>query len=316
MSLETLPSTVESGIAYSVVVPCYYSERTLADLLEHLDRVFRSAGLTYEVIFVDDGSMDGTWKTIVSLCDASGGRVRGVRLARNFGQHNATLCGFRFARGEFAVTIDDDLQTPPSEILKLRERQKEGNFDLVYGVYAEKKHGSLRNLGSRGVQRILSYAFESKVKASSFRLLRRSLYEKLTKFSQSSLYLDGLVSWHTRSVTSVVVEHRERVSGESGYRIWGLVRMASRLVFDYTTLPLRAVVFLGLLMSGFSFLAGSFFVAKKLFFGAPLGFTSVIASIFLSTGLILLCIGVIGEYLRRLLAMATQRPQTSIAEVI
>lgn len=296
----------------SVVVPVYRSEDTLLELARRVDAVLRGAGFTYELILVEDCGGDRSWELIDELCKDASLCVKGIKLSRNFGQDSAVLCGIRCATGARVVTMDDDLQNPPAEILKLIEEQSRTGADLVYGWFAQKKQSFWRNLGSRAIIKTYGVTFGVKGAISSFRIMTRSLAQKISSHSQRFLLIDGLVHWHTSYIERVLVEHHERRTGRSGYSFAKLVRIAISIFFNYTTFPLLAVVVTGIGSSIVSVVLALVFAAMRMFSTVPLGFTAIIVSTFLASSVILLVIGVVAEYLRRLYNLQNGMPQVSV----
>ncbi len=305
-----------SGLECSVVVPVFNGEKTLVELFTRLKRTFESLEKSFEVIFVEDSSTDNSWTEICAIKNRYPDHVTAIRLARNFGQHNALLCGLHHVRGHFVITLDDDLQNPPEEIPKLFKKQAEVKVDLVYGIYKIKQHDALRNIGSYIVQRIFRYVFRTDGNITSFRLITYDLVAKLLMHRQSFVFLDGLLHWYTDYISFVEVDHEPRRYGKSGYSITKLLRLANNLLFNFTTIPLRMIIYLGFLTSFFSFLIGVAFIIRRLRYDVPLGFTAIIVSMFFMGGITLLVIGVIGEYLSRLYSLQNDKPQYSIKQML
>jgi polyisoprenyl-phosphate glycosyltransferase len=303
-------------VKYSIVVPVYNSERSIEQLFERIKKMFDSLRYSFEVIFIEDGGKDNSWSVICSLKDRFPEHVTAIQLSRNFGQHNATLCGFNYVTGDYVITIDDDLQIPPEEIPKLIHAQAETNAELVYGIYDVKRHDSIRNFGSYLVQRIVQNTFNAEGPITSFRLLTFSLCERTLRHHQSFVYIEGLFYWHTQNVARVLVEHKKRIIGASNYTFGKLFKLTLSLIFNFTTLPLRAIILLGMVFAILSFSMGVFFVLRKIIYEVPLGYTSIIVSIYFTSSILLLMIGVIGEYISRLHSIQSNRPQYSIKEVL
>ena len=301
---------------YSVVVPVYNGEHTIRELFLRIKHLFESTNTTFQVVFVEDCGQDNSWKVISDLKREYSDQIIAVKLSRNFGQHNALLCGFNYVDGDFIITIDDDLQVPPEEIPKLIKKQRDSNSELVYGVYGNKKHNPFRNIGSNLVQKIIQHTFKAKGPITSFRLLSFSLCERIRNHKQGFVYIEGLFFWHTENITRVEVEHRKRLVGKSNYSVGKLFRLAINLIFNFTTLPLRVIIGLGILFSIVSFAIGIFFILRKIIYEVPLGYTSIIVSIYFTSSVLLLILGVIGEYLSRLYALQNSRPQFSIKEIL
>lgn len=302
----------DQGPDISVVVPVFNSAATLERLFDQLQSAMKEAGKSYELVLVDDGSTDESWKQIRQLKELHPDHIAGIKLGRNFGQHNATLCGIRHARGHLIVTLDDDLQTPPSEIGKLIAVHETTDCELVYGIYPRKKHSWFRNLGSKLLKRLFRYLVNGIRDGSSFRLLTRDLADKLDGHNEHFVFIDQILSWHTDDVEFAEVEHREREEGKSGYSTGKLFRLALNIVFSYTDLPLRAMTWFGFITSILSFCIGGYFIFQKVSVGAAVGFTALIVSIFFSTSIIVFSLGILGEYIGRIYASRGDRPNYSI----
>ena len=184
-------------------------------LLPHYSSAFQSClkGIegSYRVVFVNDDSRDGSWQAVRRLQELYPGNVRGINLSKNIGQHSATLCGIHHSYGDIMITIDDDLQIPPEEISKLLDKYQETEADLVYGIYAEKKHSAFRNVGSRFVNYMFKQFASTSGQGTSFRLISRALAEKLSMMNQQYLLLDEVLSWHTSKIAYQPVDHHERM---------------------------------------------------------------------------------------------------------
>lgn len=274
-------------------------------------------GFPFGVVFVEDCGKDNSWSVIGSLKKEFPEFVTGVKLNRNFGQHNATLCGYQYADGDLIVTIDDDLQIFPEDIPVLIQKQQETGAELVYGSYGEKNHAAFRNAGSFVVNKTLNLAFGTTGSITSFRLITKNLLHNIIQHHQSFVFLDGLFLWHTSHVEKVQVRHQSRMEGKSGYNLIKLARLSSNMLFNFTTLPLKFLVYLGLFISMLSFSAGIYFVLKKMLWDVPiLGYTSLIVAIFFMGGITLLVLGIIGEYIGRLYTLQNAKPQYSVREVV
>ena len=302
-------------VDYSVVVPVYNGAQSIAELFARINSVFATLGRTYEVVFVEDGGQDTSWQVICDLKRAHPDDVIGVRLARNFGQHNATLCGFHYTSGSFVITIDDDLQVPPEEIPKLIEEQKRSGADLVYGYFNNKQHSLTQNLGSFLIQKATEVTFGDRGESSSFRLITASLIEKARAHRQSFVFVDGLLLWYTQHVSRTAVRHERRKYGRSGYTLMTLVALATHMLFNFTTLPLRWIVYLGMLTASISFILGVVFLIRGLIYSVPVGWSSLAVTIFFVGGVILLVLGIIGEYISRIFTLHNEKPQFSVREL-
>ena len=285
---------------YSIVVPVYNSEGSLQPLFERIDSFFNTIGKKYQLVLVDDGSKDRSWPVMLQLKQKHYEKIRLVRLAKNSGQHNATLCGIHHSVGQFIITIDDDLQIPPEEIGKLIQRYEETQADLVYGTFPNKQHSIFRNVGSWVFNKVFRYIGSTSGNGSSFRMITRQLADNMKMLNQKYLLLDEVLCWYTSSVAYTPVDHQQRTIGRSGYSTFKLIFLSFNYIINYTNIPLRLMTYMGLFFSIITFSLSIYYVYDKLVRQVELGFTSLIVAIFFSTSLILFCLGIIGEYISRL----------------
>jgi glycosyltransferase involved in cell wall biosynthesis len=305
-----------SNIDYSIIVPVYKSTATLKQLCDEIHVVFSGNNLSYELILVNDASPDDTWNVVKEIKATSSAKVTAINLAKNTGQHHALLCGFQYATGKFVVTIDDDLQFSPNDILLLIKHQELTQADLVYGMQFIKEHSTFRNFGSRVVAYMFSSFASTPGRGSSFRLISTNIIQQIKNFNHRYIFLDELLAWFTSNTQFVEVTHNKRKEGKSGYTLGKLILWTLRIVFAYTTLPLRIMTYFGILTFLVCLSLVIYFIYQKENVGAELGFTALITSIFMSTGLILFCLGIIGEYLNRLFHVQHKRPVFFIKEVL
>ena len=303
-------------IKYSVVVPVFNSEESLEELYSRLEVFFRGTCEDFEVIMVDDASHDRSWEVISDLKKQHPDRVTGIQLSRNYGQHNATFCGLAHARGEWIVTIDDDLQVPPEETGKLIAEQIRSGAELVYGVFGTKQHSRVRNLGSSSLKTSARTLHDSPGEGSSFRLISSGLVRKILHHEQHFIYLDEILPWYTRHIAFTETDHLPRKYRHSGYSFGKLVAMFANIVWHYTMVPLKLLVYGGFIISLVTFAVGVYFIAKKILFDVPLGYTSLIVTILFSTSIILFSLGVLGEYLSRIYQVQNRKPTYSIRRVL
>lgn len=300
----------------SVVIPVFNSETTLVELLNRVSNALKNYP-GHEIILVNDGSTDGSWNTIQEQKKIFGNKLKAVNFTQNYGQHNALLCGFSFCEGDWVVTMDDDLQHPPEEIVKLIERQKETEADVIYGTYVSKQHSMVRNAGSRLMKSQSDNKKHNKDSGSSFRLIKSSLTKILVdKHSAHFMFLDSVLAWYSGNVETVSVEHHPRKSGKTGYTFSKLFKIYLNILYYYSTKPLKIITVFGLSFSIITFLIGMRFVYKKIFYDVPLGYTSIIVSILFSTSLILFSIGIIGNYLHKLYQLQQNKPPYSIKNTL
>lgn len=293
----------------SVVVPVFRSKDMLPMLYERLAAALAPIDPHFELIFVEDDGGDGSWEWVVELSKKDP-RVKGIMLARNYGQHNALLSGIRAATGKVTVTIDDDLQNPPEEICNLLGRLTEG-FDVVYGTPDKGQHGLLRNLASRATKLALQSAMGARTagKVSAFRAFRTRLRDAFADYRSPSVNIDVLLTWGTTRFGAVTVEHHPRARGESSYTLTKLISHAINMMTGFSTLPLKVASLFGLV---FSLVGGgilSYVLLKYFFVGSVVpGFAFLASMIALFSGVQLFALGVIGEYLARMHFRTMDRP--------
>ena len=300
----------------SVVVPVYRSAPTVELLLRRVSAVLEGITPSYEIVLVEDCSPDDTWEAIERARSAHGEHVVAVQLMRNYGQHNALMCGLRMARGRVVVTMDDDLQNPPEEIPKLLARLDEGGFDLVYGSAEARQHAGWRNLGASLVWSFYRRVFGGRVTPTTYRAMRHELARSVQFYDLNFTYLDGLLAWCTTRIGEVTVEHHARAVGTSGYSVRKLLVLALNLYTNFSLLPLQMVSAVGLLAALGGFVLGAYYVV--LYFTSSIavpGFASTILAVLMLGGVQLLALGVIGEYLGRLHLNVNRKPQFIVRQV-
>ncbi len=301
---------------YSVVVPVYNSQETLDLLFSRTKAVFDNLGKSFEMVFVDDCSKDQSWEKLSKLKEQFPDQIIAIRLSRNFGQHNAVFCGFEHANAEIIITIDDDLQIPPEEIPKLIQSFAKTDADLVYGYFGKKQHSVFRNFGSYFIKKSSRVLLQSPGEGSSFRLLTRGLAQNILKHNQDFMYIDELLLWYTGNIAFVQVDHQKRTEKQSGYSTWKLMKLSFNIVIYYTAVPLRIMTYGGFILSVLSFFLAIRFIINKLIHDVPLGYTSLIVAILFSTSIIMLCLGMIGEYLTRIYKVQNKKPPYSIKKIL
>ncbi|MBC8321178.1 MAG: glycosyltransferase family 2 protein [Bacteroidetes bacterium] len=303
-------------VDFSVVVPVHNSEETIKELYSRLVAEFNDLGSSFEVIFVEDGSEDNSWNVLKKLKQEFPNLITAIKLNKNFGQHNATMCGFTFAKGEMIITIDDDLQNPPEEIKKLVETCQKNNSDITYGIYTKKQHNFARNVLSNGAKKSSKYFMKGMGKGSSFRLINHKIVRRILDHNISFIFIDEVLQWYTNNISFVDVEHKKRQYNKSGYSPLKLFNLASDLTYYYTNIPLKLMVYGGMIISVLSFLLALQFVIQKIFYNVPLGYTSVIVAILFSTSIIVFSLGVIGGYLSRIQLVQNKKPPFHIEELL
>ena len=299
----------------SVVVPVYRSQATLPELHRRLLAALEPVAPAFEIILVEDCGGDDSWRVIQELA-AVDPRVHGIKLTRNFGQHNALLCGIRAAKGDLIATIDDDLQNPPEEIPKLLARLSE-NVDVVYGSPANETHGFFRNQASRITKLALqsSMGVESASKVSAFRLFRTRLRDAFDAYRSPSVNIDVLLTWGTTRFASVDVRQDERLVGDSGYSLKKLINHAINMMTGFSVLPLQIASLLGIVFGFVGLLILLYVVGRYLIEGSPVpGFPFLAAIISIFSGVQLFALGIFGEYLARMHFRSMERPPYALLD--
>lgn len=302
----------------SVVIPAYSSSSILPELTQRLTRTLEDQNCPFEILFVEDSSPDNgkTWKIIKELSQEYE-HVRGFRLLRNQGQHNALLLGIRESRFETIITLDDDLQNPPEEIPHLLDHLEAECADVVYGVPVQKKHGFLQNLGSRSIAFIISSVLGSQNarNVSSFRAFKTQLRNSFSSHNSSRVNIDALLNWGATKYSFLHVTHEERANGESGYTLRKLISHAISMITNYSTLPLRIASITGLLAVLVGITVFLYVLLGKLtgFITEP-GFTFLVSLLTILGGAQLLALGIVGEYLATIFQHSLGVPSYTLAE--
>jgi undecaprenyl-phosphate 4-deoxy-4-formamido-L-arabinose transferase len=290
-------------------VPVHNAEATLGTLVQRLLEELAPSGAAYEIILVNDGSLDGSWREIQDL-SREHPAVRGIDLLRNFGQHNALLCGIRAARHEILVTLDDDLQHPPEEIPKLLARLRDG-ADVVYGVASIERHGILRDFASRSTKWVLERLMgaEGARSVSAFRAFRTDLRRAFRTYDGPFVSVDVLLTWGTRHFDAVTVEHAPRQAGRSSYTLRKLVSHTFNMVTGFSVLPLQIASWIGFLFTLFGGVVLAVVLVRYLVSGAVVpGFAFLASIIAVFSGAQLFAVGMLGEYLARMHFRLMGRP--------
>jgi len=306
--------TKDFPVDVSIVVPVYGGTDALPELRSRVDAALRENDLSYELILVDDRGQSHAWDMITSLAEHHR-EVIGIRLSRNFGQHAATICGISKARGQWVVTMDDDLEHPPEAIGALLAATA-GDRPLVYGVFEKRTHATYRNIASELMRWCLKRAFpDMNQDYTSYRVIHAHLAEQLARFDLNRPYIDGMLSWLTSNAGAVIVPHGQRRHGDSAYTLRKLVSHATNILVTYSHLPLRIVTYSGAALSGFSFLYLVYVIVGRLtgHITDP-GYTSLMSVVLLACGIQLLILGTLGEYLGRLMGAVYKRPIYSIEQ--
>ena len=300
----------------SVVTPVYNGEASVAELCRRLSEVLPRVATQHEIIFVNDGSRDRSWEVISELSSQTPA-VRGLNLMRNYGQHNALLCGIRAAKYDVIVTVDDDLQHPPEEIPRLLARLHEG-FDVVYGAPKGEQHGLLRALASRITRLALSTAIGGEVakNVSAFRAFRTRLREAFADYQSPFVSIDVLLTWATTRFGAIRVPFQPRHSGSSNYTFTKLVRHALDMMTGFSTAPLQLASLTGFSCTLFGIGVLIYVVGRYFLEGSIPGFPFLASIIAIFSGAQLFALGVIGEYLARMHFRTMNRPAYAIRDTV
>jgi glycosyltransferase involved in cell wall biosynthesis len=299
----------------SVVIPVYRSEQTLDSLVERLAAVLPNMADVYELILVNDGSLDNSWGVIERLAQQNPW-VRGINLMKNYGQHNATLCGIRAARYEVIFIMDDDLQNPPEEMPKLLAKLNEG-YDVVYGVARKRQQAWFKSLVSAILKRAIAYVMGQQAvrDIGAFKAFRADLRKAFDSFNGPDVLVDVLLSWGTNRFASVIVDEAPRTVGKSNYNFIKLIKVSLLVLTSYTTVPLRFASILGFLFTVFGFFILLYVLITYFTAGSVEGFPFLSSIVAIFSGVQLFALGIIGEYLARLFDRSSGRRAYTIGNV-
>jgi undecaprenyl-phosphate 4-deoxy-4-formamido-L-arabinose transferase len=306
----------ERACALSIVVPVFNGAHSVGELVHALEELVIDGG--HEIILVNDGSPDDSLAVCTRLTAEARVPLTFVNLARNFGEHNAVMTGLRHARGDFVVTMDDDLQNPPAEVRRLLEYARASGKDVIYTTYRTKQHAHWRNLGSRFANWVADLLMEKPkgLYLSSFRCMSAFLVEQVTRYEGPFPYVDGLIMQATDAVGTLEVDHLPRVQGRSNYTLRRLMHLWLSIFVNFSVIPLRFSTFAGFALSIVGVIGVIMVVTEAIFFDPPQGWASLMAATLLLSGVQLLILGILGEYMGRLFLTANNKPQTVVRDVI
>lgn len=296
-----------------IVIPLYNAEASLPLLIQRINAWSESSKLKIKVIFVEDG----TTSNCKSIIQSSSKKFisQYVKLAKNYGQHTATTVGFSFCKAPLIATIDEDLQHDPFDISLLIEHLNKKNADLVYGTYKVKNHQLSKNIGSKLLKLIFKIEGVNYNSVTSFRLMRKEITKTFSSQHKPIVFLDDYLVKNANSIASCKTTHNKREKGKSGYSLIGSMRFATKIILYHSSFPLKLITRIGLLTSVICFILGCFYIYQKLRYDIQMGYSSLIVSIFFSTGLILMSLGIIGEYIRRIWISQQNLDQILISEI-
>ena len=303
----------------SFVIPCYRSENTVMKVVEEIEEtVSTRQGYSYEIILVNDGSPDNVWDVIKQISKKDE-HVIGINLAKNFGQHSALLAGYNQCSGDYVISLDDDGQTPANELYSLVDELEKG-YDLVYASYGEVHQKLFRRLGSKFAKAMSDYMFDIKGddrQGSSYYIARRSVTDEMIKYKNPYPYMAGLVLRTTRNIGFVFVKHRDRFEGASNYSLKGLISLWMNGFTAFSVKPLQVGTYVGFFFALLGFVFAIITVIRKIFITPNMeaGWSSTIAILLVVGGIIMIMLGLIGEYVGRIYICINNSPQFVIKEI-
>ena len=308
------PDYLQSSLKFSVVIPLFNEEENLKVLYTRLTRVMGSLGEPYEIIFVDDGSTDGSFQILRDL-NQKDNNVKVIRFTRNFGQHPAIMAGFHASMGEIIITLDADLQNPPEEIPKLLDKLDEG-YEVVFGMFQRRKHSAFRRAGSSFAKWALGRILPVEATGlSGFRALRAYTVAHLKLLNERSKFIDGLLCWMGYKVGKVEVAHEERHSGKTKYTPFKLLSLWLDMVVSFTHLPLKVAIFGGLCLGVVGLALALFYFVRYFLYGFSVpGFATIVILLTFFSGVQLFALGILGEYIGRMNKEVKNKPEYIIRD--
>ena len=304
----------------SFVIPCYRSSQTLPGVIQEIKDTMKTLkNYEYEIVLVNDSSPDDTFCVITGLCREND-NITGINLARNFGQHAALMAGFHYVKGDVVVCLDDDGQTPACEVGRLLAGIEEG-ADVVYAKYNHKHHSGFRNFGSH-VNEVMTRIMLGKPKdlyVSSYFAARRFVVDEMIRYEYAYPYVIGLVLRTTKNIVNVEIDHRDRQAGESGYTLKKLLGLWFNGFTAFSVKPLRVATVTGTICALCGFAYGIYTIIKKIFIQPPdlvIGFSALMSVIVFMGGMLMLMLGLVGEYMGRMYVSMNNSPQYVIREIV
>lgn len=304
----------------SFVIPCYRSAEMLPGVVGEIQATMKGLEVyEYEIVLVNDCSPDNTFDVIRRLCQENA-QITGINLAKNFGQHSALMAGFHHVKGDIVVCLDDDGQTPAGEVGKLLAGIEQG-ADVVYAKYSQKHHSSFRNWGSRVNERMtrMMLGKPKDLYLSSYFAARRFVIEEVKRYENAYPYVIGLVLRSTKNIINVEVTHRDRQAGESGYTLGKLLALWFNGFTAFSVKPLRIATVSGVCFAILGFLYGIYTIIKKIFINPPglvTGFSALMSVLVFMGGMLMLMLGLVGEYMGRMYISMNNSPQFVIREMV
>ncbi len=312
----TPASALGCSLGLSIVIPVYRGATTIARVVEALSALHPVGGL--EIILVNDGSPDDSGAICQQLVQTASVPLTYIEHARNYGEHNAVMTGLRLVRGAYVITMDDDLQNPPEEVIRLYDHARLGNWDVVYTRYATKQHAGWRNLGSRFANAVADLLLEKPkgLYLSSFRCMSALVMRAVTRYQGPYPYVDGLIMQVTQRIDSIEVSHLPRIEGRSNYNLRRLIRLWLNLATSFSLAPLRLAVYAGVFMALLGAIGAVGTIMEALFLhDTPSGWASTMTVILLVAGVQSMILGVLGEYVGRTFLSANGKPQGTVRSI-
>jgi glycosyltransferase involved in cell wall biosynthesis len=301
--------------ALSIVIPVYKGARSIGELVGALEELQIPGG--HEIVLVNDASPDNSLAVCRALVERARIPITLVDLARNYGEHNAVMAGLRHASGAHVITMDDDLQNPPEEVERLLAYAQSTGHEFVYTYYDEKQHAFWRNLGRRFKNWFAGFVLD-KPKGfylSSFRCMSAFVVREITRYDGPFPYVDGLILQVTQDIERLTVRHLPRAVGRSNYTLRRLLRLWLSMFVNFSVMPLRLSTLTGFALSLIGAVGSFVVITEALFFAPPAGWASLMAAVLLLSGVQLLILGIVGEYLGRLYLTANRKPQSVVKSI-
>lgn len=301
----------------SIAIPCYRSSKTIRKVVEDVRACMQKHGLEYQFVLVNDGSVDDTFEEIKALCKEDSNIV-GVNFSKNYGQHAARLAAIPYIRGDYVVYMDDDGQHPADGVIALYEKIKEG-YDVVYANFPQKKHNGLKKIASKINTATLSMLADKpkNIRNSSFSIMRSYVLHEMRHYRSPYPSWTGFVVQITRNITDIELDHQDRIAGESGYSFKKMAKLYANSVTGFSIIPLRIASILGFVTAGAGFISGLVFIIRRLLNPhMPVGYASLMSALFLLTGVLMLILGLVGEYVGRIYMTISGMPQYTVKEVV